>query len=147
MYNIVSLEKIDVVEEMISHFKRFWAEAGSIEKCIDQIKEAIDSREQEVIQGFHKDADPETRTAQFRKITVEVQKSADDFAAKLRTLPAQDFIFGFHPAPYASVGHLHMHVLAAPPDFRRYSTGAHDWKTVPAEAVMEAIIGERGGLE
>jgi hypothetical protein len=128
---------------MISHFKKFWASPDSIRKSIDRIQLAIDLRAQEVINGFRKSPETEAqRTADFIAIMVDVQTSADDFGKKLGSLTIEDFVFAFHPAPDASVGHLHMHVVSAPSEFRRYSTGVHDWKTIPASAVMEVIRAE-----
>jgi hypothetical protein len=140
VYNIVALESTDLIEEMISHFRKFWATPGSIQKAIDRIQLAIDIRAQEVIKVFMKNSETAAkRITEFRGIMADVQKSADEFARKLNDLRMEDIIFAFHPAPHASIGHLHMHVLSAPKEFRRYSTGVHDWKTIPAPAVMEVL--------
>ena len=77
---------------------------------------------------------------------IDVQRSSDEFAKRMNTLEISDFVFGFHPAPHASIGHLHMHVLAAPVEFCHCSTDAHDWKTVPAKAVVEVLQEEKEKL-
>lgn len=129
---------------MISHFKAFWADPSSIQKSINRIKLAVKLRSQEVTDSFSKNPETSTeRMTEFKDIMEDVYKSTDDLAVKLHSLMIDDFVFGFHAAPDASVGHLHMHVLSAPSEFRRYSTMAHDWKTIPANAVMDVIRAEQ----
>jgi hypothetical protein len=81
----------------------------------------------------------------FNRVMQDVNKTADELARKLREqkLYEEDFFFSFHAAPDASVGHLHMHILLALSEFCKYSTMAHDWKTIPAQAVIEVIDQEK----
>ena len=142
MYNVVSLDDTAIIKEMISHFKTFLATADGIDKIIARTRLALNLRAEDVIAGY---AENNASTTEFTALMQDVNTTADEFAEMLRkrTSPEEDFFFGFHAAPDASIGHLHMHALLAPSEFRRYSTGAHDWKTIPAEAVIEVIDQER----
>jgi len=146
VYNIVSLEDTGIIKEMILHFKAFWARADSIDKSIARTRVAVDLRAEEVIAGYEENAETAAqRGEKFKRVMQDVNKTADELARKLREqkLYEEDFFLGFHAAPDASVGHLHMHVLLAPSEFRKYSTMAHDWKTIPAQAVIEVIDQEK----
>jgi hypothetical protein len=141
VYNIVSLENTDLIQEMISHFCSFWSTPLAAQLSIQRIQHSVDSRAKHVLQVLddaHPASSPEL-IKEFNALMIQVQKSTDELAAKLHTLKIEDFVFGFHPAPDASIGHLHMHVLPAPVEFRHFSTDVHDWKTVPTKAVMEVI--------
>lgn len=75
----------------------------------------------------------------------EVQSFIDESSIKLRSLTPDDFLFAVHPAPNITIGHLHMHVLVKPVEFRRWSTLVHDWKTIPVKAAIEVINEEMKG--
>jgi hypothetical protein len=146
VYNVVSVDDTELIKEMISHFKKFWARADSIEKSIARTRLAVDLRAEEVINGYERNAETAAeRTREFNGVMQDVNKAADELEKKLRErkLDEEDFFLGFHAAPDASVGHLHMHVLLALSEFREYSTVKHDWKTIPAQAVMEVIDQEK----
>ena len=142
MYNVVSLNDTAIIKEMMSHFKTFLARADAIDKIIARTRLALNLRADEVFAGYAKN---NTSPTEFTALMQDVNTTADKFAEMLRerTLREEDFFFGFHAAPDASIGHLHMHTLLAPSEFRRYSTAAHDWKTIPAQAVIEVIDQER----
>ncbi|TFK33367.1 hypothetical protein BDQ12DRAFT_738796 [Crucibulum laeve] len=142
VYNIVCLDNAQIVEEMILHFKSFWKAPGSIEKIIKCIQLGVDTREKAVISNFQESKDQ--GATDFDQIMKEVRRDGLQLAEELRRRQCSEkledlILFGFHPAPLASVGHLHMHVLLAPVEFRRFSTGVHDHKTVPAQAVIEVL--------
>ena len=142
VYNVVSLDDTEIIKEMISHFKKFLAQADAVDKFIARTRLAVDLRAEEVIEGYKTNTETATRrTEEFIAVMQDVNKAADELAERLRKrkLHEEDFFFGFHAAPDASIGHLHMHVLLAPSEFRKYSTAAHDWKTIPTAAVIEVI--------
>ena len=146
VYNVVSLDDASVVEEMISHFKRFWSTPDAVEKSRCRIQHAVDERASNVMEALQRDpAAPAVseRIAEFEAAMIDVQKSTDDLASKLTTLTPEDFLFGFHAMPHTNIGHLHMHVATAPAEFRKHSTDSNDWKTIPATAVMEVIRAEK----
>jgi hypothetical protein len=140
VYNIVSLENTELIQEMISHFHSFWSTPHAVQLSIERIQHSVDSRTNHVLKALDEAHPPSPELIkEFNALMIPVQKSTDELAAKLHTLKIEDFVFGFHPAPDASIGHLHMHVLPAPVEFRQFSTDVHDWKTVPTKAVMEVI--------
>lgn len=129
---------------MITHFRDFWNHGQNAQKFIEVINAAIDRREKAVLDGYR--AEPATfekRQKDFEKVMVNVREDAAGFAQKLSKVNFDDFFFGFHAAPDASIGHLHMHVILAPQEFRTTSTGEHDWKTIPAQAAMAVITREK----
>lgn len=140
VYNIVALDSPAIIEEMIGHFKSFWRRPDSIGKVRTRIQFALDQRVTAIEQAFAKAPSlSQQRMGVAREAIQAAQESAYEFSERLGDLSLDEFFFGFHPAPYASVGHLHMHVLPLPDLFRRYSTGAHDWKTIPASVVLEVL--------
>ncbi|KAF9064645.1 hypothetical protein BDP27DRAFT_134456 [Rhodocollybia butyracea] len=140
VYNIVSLTDSAIIHEMISHFKTFWAQPGAAQKCIDRINLAVTEHVDQVL--AHLDHE---QKSMFNEVVKDVRKYADECSVPLRTLNAEDFVFGFHAMPDSSVGHLHMHVLPLSETFRRFSTDAHDVKTIPARAVIEVLDAETEG--
>lgn len=146
VYNIVALQDTEIIEEMIRHFQQFWITPGAIQKCIDRIQLAVNIRKAEIVQELQRNTETMTgKMDELDRVMKDVQDYVEICSRKLATLRAEDFIFGFHAAPDASVGHLHMHVLPGPQELRQYSTHAHDWKTIPAKAVVEVIQAEKLG--
>jgi hypothetical protein len=134
VYNAVSLTDSAIIHEMISHFKNFWTQPGAAQKCIDRINLAVQEQADQVL--AHLD---DKQTSSFNEVLKDVRKYAEECSVQLRTLSAEDFVFGFHAMPEASVGHLHMHVLPLSEKFRQHSTYVHDVKTIPARAVIEVL--------
>lgn len=144
VYNVVAVDDTSIIQEMISHFRTFWDGGRGAPKFIEVINASLDRREKAVLEGYK--ANPDTvdkRTEEFEKVMVTIRRDAAAFAQKLPKVKFTEFLFGFHAAPDASIGHLHMHALLAPSEFRKYSTGAHDWKTIPAQAAMAVIKREK----
>lgn len=146
VYNVVSLDDADVIEEMILHFKSFWNSPESVQKSVRVIQQAVQFRTRGILNGLKEIEAEHSHMEQVKNILSEVQLSLTVLASKLAVLTVDDFLFAFHPAPHASVGHLHMHVLAMPQAFRQFSTSSHDWKTVPAQAVLEVLYEEKSML-
>jgi Scavenger mRNA decapping enzyme C-term binding len=134
---------------MIDHFRAFWDSetSDSIQKCIDRSNLAVDERYEVVINGILKENahNATERVAAFDRVMEAVRETGWEFANAIRELKSGDFVFGFHPHPEHSIGHLHMHVLPASSKFRTYSTKAHDSKTIPADVVVEVINEELDG--
>ena len=126
---------------MIGHFRRFWStpeSADKITKCLESAVQRRSKAAREALASHKPDL-----LEDFDAAMKEVEASAQVLAAKLREYRAsQDdkiLFFGFHPAPDASVAHLHMHTLLVSDEFRQFSTRKHDWKTIPAQAVIDVI--------
>lgn len=69
----------------------------------------------------------------------DLEAGYEDMKPQFLALRApQDFVFGFHPFPLNSVGHLHLHVYPRKDGLRVWSSKAHEWKTVEIEEVLEA---------
>ncbi|CAA7264688.1 unnamed protein product [Cyclocybe aegerita] len=142
VYNAVSLEDPAIIEEMIAHFWQFWESPESRSKISWWLKEAVERRAASVMDTLKS----QTSTNEFQSVMKDVLVSTEKFARRLRELRAskddRSFVFGFHPAPEASIGHLHMHIVLAAAEFREFSTRVHDWKTIPAKTVVEVISEE-----
>lgn len=134
---------------MISHFRRFWRSAESADKIIGWLESAVKRRTKAAREALvsHK---PDV-VEEFDAAMMEVDASAQDLAKKLRECQkSQDdnaLFFGFHPAPEASVAHLHMHSLLVSNEFRLFSTRKHDWKTIPAQVIIDVIQEEKARCE
>ncbi|KAG9221959.1 hypothetical protein CCMSSC00406_0009167 [Pleurotus cornucopiae] len=129
---------------MKAHFLDFWNRDDSVNKVNRAIHDAMERRYAEVARAYQRSnsSTAPQRLALLDAVIEECRISAVNFANTLRTnTSATDVVFGFHSHPHHSVGHLHMHVLLADPQFRTYSTLAHDWKTLSFEAV-EHVLGE-----
>ncbi|PPR04989.1 hypothetical protein CVT26_012583 [Gymnopilus dilepis] len=141
IYNAVALNDSHIIDEMIGHFRRFWSTPESADKITQCLESAVQRRTKAAREALasHK---PDL-LEDFDAAMKEVEASAQVLAAKLREYRAsQDdkiLFFGFHPAPDASVAHLHMHTLLVSDEFRQFSTRKHDWKTIPAQAVIDVI--------
>ncbi|KDQ32194.1 hypothetical protein PLEOSDRAFT_154387 [Pleurotus ostreatus PC15] len=133
-----------LITEMKAHFLDFWNRDDSVNKVNRAIHDAMERRYTEVARAYQRSnsSTAPQRLALLDAVMEECRISAVNFANTLRTnTSATDVVFGFHSHPHHSVGHLHMHVLLADPQFRTYSTLAHDWKTLSFEAV-EHVLGE-----
>lgn len=131
MYNAVSLPNTDLIAEMKNHFVNFWDRDDSVDKVIHAIDDAMERRYSEVA-GSQRVADLEA--------VIEDRISATNFGNELRKngRDAAHIFFWFHPHPYHSVGHLHMHVLLD----LTHSTLAHDSKTLSFAAVEQVLGAE-----
>ena len=141
VYNAVALDDTAIIKEMIVHFRDFWNRPESINKVAEWLKIAVE-RHASAIRASLEFHAPE-KIDEFDAVMKEVFASSEKFAndLHLQHCPADDktFLLGFHPAPEASIGYLHMHVILMHPKFRQFSTEVHDWKMVPVQAVIEAI--------
>lgn len=136
------MKDTDFIDEMMGHFKQFWHSAEAIDKTTVWLETAVANRATAVRKSL------ESRSPDlledFEKTTKEVRQSAEQLNKALRAR-AQSvdelFNFYFHPAPDASIAHLHMHCVLKDKEFREFSTYVHDWKSVPVHDVKEVING------
>ncbi|THV00888.1 hypothetical protein K435DRAFT_432103 [Dendrothele bispora CBS 962.96] len=145
VYNVVELEDTKIIVEMFEHFGNFWKDPTAIGKVNDRIELAIQLRAKEVIEHLEKDPDtfPERKKA-WDVVMEDVERYRKGCAEKLRqlTVGKDGIVFRFQAGTDASIPHLHMHVLASPAEFRKYSTPDHDYKAIPTKMVMEVIKSE-----
>jgi len=141
VYNAVALDDTVIIDEMMAHFRRFWITPNSVDKVIGWLNTAVERRASAVRDSLKSHA--ADRIDKFDIVMKDILASSEEFASKLRLLqnPEDDnlLFFGFHPAPEASIAHLHMHVILMGAEFRKFSTHVHDWKTIPVQAVIEVI--------
>ncbi|KAF9492932.1 hypothetical protein BDN71DRAFT_1163064 [Pleurotus eryngii] len=145
VYNAISLSNTKLITEMKAHFLYFWNRDDSVNKVNRAIYDAMERRHAGVVRAYQRNDDSTApqRLALLDAVMEECRISAVDFANTLRmNMSSTDVVFGFHSHPHHSVGHLHMHVLLSDPQFRTYSTLAHDWKTLSFEAVEHALGGD-----
>ncbi|KAF9492956.1 hypothetical protein BDN71DRAFT_1509055 [Pleurotus eryngii] len=142
LYNAVALSDSDAITEMRAHFLDFWDRDGSISKIINAIHTAMERRYADVARAYqmNNSSTASERIARLDVVMSGCRRSAANFANMLRASKNNaDLVFGFHPHPHHSVGHLHMHVLLHDLEFRKYSTLEHDWKTIPFGAVEHVL--------
>ncbi|KAF4586598.1 hypothetical protein EYR40_010610 [Pleurotus pulmonarius] len=145
VYNAVSMSNTELITEMKTHFLDFWNRDDSADKVTHAICDAMERRYTEVARAYQRNDNSTApqRLANLDAVMEECRISATNFANTLRTnRSSADVVLGFHSHPHHSVGHLHMHVVLADPQFRTYSTLAHDWKTLSFEAVEHVLGGE-----
>ncbi|KAI1634413.1 hypothetical protein F4809DRAFT_665667 [Biscogniauxia mediterranea] len=134
LFNGVSLrspsgdvDDVAIVDEMVALFRAAWARLAVRQAVVEHQYAAIQRRQEEAPDDrAHAEALRHWRELK-RLVLVEDRLGVDDFA------------FGLHLWPDHSVGHLHMHVLAAPSEFRKYSTSEHDEKTKDAFEVRDYL--------
>ncbi|KAF5345197.1 hypothetical protein D9758_009717 [Tetrapyrgos nigripes] len=141
VYNAVSLDDSWIITEMKSHFRDFWSKPDGVDIIIQAVSEAhtIFVRKEKQLKA----ADTKT-LKKFKKTLRKTDQSRKKLTKRMRTVKFDDFFFGFHCMPNASVGYLHMHVILTPMKFRKHSTHRNDWKTIPADVVIEVIDEEKG---
>ncbi|KAL0945583.1 hypothetical protein HGRIS_014742 [Hohenbuehelia grisea] len=150
VYNAVSVDNAECIREMIKHFERFWLEGDACDRAIKLVDQATEDRIRTLEEAMHDGKRPEGATTEgLRDLCEAVRSSSVEFAQSLRKTSTairtdqksfeSTFFYGFHAHPNASIGHLHMHVLPFDESLRRHSTRAHDWKTIPAQAIIDVI--------
>ncbi|ETS73072.1 hypothetical protein PFICI_15247 [Pestalotiopsis fici W106-1] len=130
IFNGVDLdeESVDILDDMISLFEVSWKDPAIRLKILDSQREAI-NRRAEATKG-----QPFTNEAH--------QVALDHYAwleSTINDLDAGDFCYGLHLHPDNSADYLHLHIIAAPYEFRKYSTSKHDKKTKDAIEVRDFI--------
>ncbi|PPQ94834.1 hypothetical protein CVT25_007471 [Psilocybe cyanescens] len=144
IYNIVAMDDTAIIDEMLAHFERFWKSPESIDKTTVWLQTAVENRATAARKSL--ESRFPDHLDDFDKTTNDVRQSAEQFHQSLCRAHSQpvDKLFGFyfHPAPDASIAHLHMHVVLKAKEFREFSTYAHDWKSIPVHDVTEVIIGD-----
>ncbi|KAI1766978.1 hypothetical protein GGR53DRAFT_175020 [Hypoxylon sp. FL1150] len=126
IYNGVSLDgsNVSIIDEMIDLFTRNWPKPEFQEAVLQHQEARIEAQNE---------AEPNPEAYQdAMNHQLELEFAIDD-------LGADDFTFGFHLYPDHSVGHLHLHIIATPAEYRNYSTDAHDAKTKDAIEVRDFI--------
>ncbi|KAI1088143.1 hypothetical protein F5B19DRAFT_472646 [Rostrohypoxylon terebratum] len=108
--------------DMIDFFKRHWDVPQFRGSVLEHQKKAVEKRGKTTQAGLS-----------------EARKQLEELEGTIHELKFEDFAFGFHLWPDNSVPHLHMHIIAMPEKYRRYSTRSHDEKTKNAYEVYDYI--------
>lgn len=126
IFNGVSLDPrtLPIIDHMAQLFYTAWARPETRRAILRHQRETIDRQNQAV---------PDT---QAYVAAVQHWRELENMVDKLGP---RDFQFGLHLWPDHSVGHLHLHVIAAPYACRKYSTSYHDLKTKDAFEVCDYI--------
>lgn len=141
IFNVVDPEatanNCSVLKELRDHWKKFWREGGA-DKILWRTRKAVCDQEIELV--AMRDQANEKHKEQYydSKVTQEVLEDFKEMGKEFRRLGVEDFLYGFHLFPDSTVAHLHMHVFPKHEEYRRFSTHAHDPKTVPLQAILDA---------
>ena len=114
---------------MYRHFIDFWTNNDGREKLLGSAMQSILDQDNKLRESGANLA--------AVNATEDVISDYNTLKAEYRKLTPEDFIFGFHPHPNHSVGHLHMHVFPHAEKFRQFSTKKHDFKTIPLQVILE----------
>ncbi|KAH8649165.1 hypothetical protein BX600DRAFT_474645 [Xylariales sp. PMI_506] len=125
-----------IIDDMIHLFEEAWERPDMRDQVLRHQKEAIDRR-YEASRGepFAEQAHT-AALAHYR----ELERT-------IGGLGADSFHYGLHLRPDNSADYLHLHIIAAPYEFRRYSTTDHDKKTKDAKEVRDFILRDPGSAE
>ncbi|KAL8914711.1 MAG: hypothetical protein Q9171_000724 [Xanthocarpia ochracea] len=127
-----------VLQELRTHFLRFWATESGKLAILSRAKKALDDRDHALLDpppgNGRGQRPPEYTMAVRTAVFVDFERLQTEF---LRLRGEDDFLFGFHVFPENSIGHLHMHVFPHDNSFREHSTKDYDYKTVPLQAILE----------
>ncbi|KAI1841842.1 hypothetical protein JX266_011920 [Neoarthrinium moseri] len=132
---------VSVIDEMIHLFEETWAKPEKQDEILQHQITAIDRRAKNMEgEPFAKQAHEAAR-AHYDELVAMVKGGPG--------LGVGDFQYGLHLRPDNSADYLHLHIIAAPYEYRKYSTSEHDKKTKDAVEVRDFIIQDartsRGG--
>ncbi|KAI1387999.1 uncharacterized protein F4822DRAFT_444472 [Hypoxylon trugodes] len=127
LFNGVSLgfDNVCIIWRLICLFKVEWRRPQFRQAVLEHQRRAIESRNN----AAPDDARLEVAASHWRELQSMINLITED-----------DFAFGLHLWPDNSIGHLHLHIIATPEIFRRYSTLAHDEKTKDALEVVGHVL-------
>ena len=143
------------IRELREHFIKFWNTKGGPEVILQRTRDGFDEQNKKLHAKIKSTPIPSSssssmtrqrtkefaakREAQLDSLMGDLEAAYHDMATQFLKLRApQDFVFGFHPFPQNSVGHLHLHVYPRKDELREWSSKAHESKTVEIEEVLEA---------
>ena len=136
VYNVVdpdaTAHQSALLKGMKAHFVEFWEKGDSGKKrLLDRTKLAFDSQNNKLAskKGF---------ASQYNALLPQITADFETMSKEFLQLKIEDFVFGVHPHPDISVGHLHMHVFPILESLRKFSSKHHDWKTIAVGAVLKA---------
>ncbi|KAH8194181.1 hypothetical protein TruAng_011651 [Truncatella angustata] len=148
--NAVDLDEknAEIIYDMIELFKRAWANPNTREKVLQHQLDAIKRRAEKLAQEEEKakdnDKDPSNYNFNFNfKLATDAALSHyGELKSKVESgdLKFENFEYGLHLRPENSADYLHLHIIAAPYKYRKYSTSHHDEKTKDAREVHEVIL-------
>ncbi|KAI1341271.1 hypothetical protein F5Y15DRAFT_414387 [Xylariaceae sp. FL0016] len=126
LFNGVALDRASapIIDHMVELFRAAWVQPAARRAVLRHQREAIGRRHR---------AAPDA--AAYRAAVAHWR----ELEGMIDALSPSDFAFGLHLWPDQSVGHLHLHVIAAPLACRKYSTSRHDEKTKDAFEVRDFI--------
>lgn len=121
-------ENVDIIDDMINLFEEAWKDAETRQKILDLQLEAIQRR--------FKRTEGESFAEQAYQAALEHHAWLE---SNIDQLDSKDFYYGLHLRPDNSADYLHLHIIAAPYEYRKYSTSEHDIKTKDAIEVRDFI--------
>jgi hypothetical protein len=131
IYNGVSLTRKNacIIDEMIRLFEHSWARPEVRQDVLRHQLQAIELRAKELEHDAYSALARQAALAHYAELE-----------AMIESLDLQDFQYGLHLRPDNSADSLHLHIIAAPYEFRKYSTAEHDRKTKDAYEVRDFIV-------
>lgn len=153
IFNIVDPQAIEkdfeVIVELYKHFIEFWNGERGPKVLLQRAWRGVEEQNKKLEARLESTPISTTRQktdelkaknkARLESLKRDLKEGYDDMAAQFLKLRApEDFVFGFHPFPENSVGHLHLHVYPRKAGLRKWSSWKHESKTVEFETVLEA---------
>ncbi|KAH8200127.1 hypothetical protein TruAng_005698 [Truncatella angustata] len=126
----LTVDNVGLIDDMIQLFKGAWANETVRNKILRLQLDAVERRAKAIEdEPFGKEAN-DAALAHYRVLESKVTSGQLKF---------EDFHFGLHLRPDNSADYLHLHIIAAPYEYRKYSTSEHDKKTKDAIEVRDVI--------
>lgn len=127
----LTAETVGIVDEMINMFRDAWADPEVRKDVLRHQIEAIERRAETSAQEGDRFANQYRDAALAHCRELEFMDNLD---------VDRDFHYALHLRPDSSAPYLHLHIIAAPYEYRKYSTSEHDAKTKDAREVRDFII-------
>lgn len=112
----LSSDNADIIDDMIGFFEETWAEPVVQAKILRGQLEAINRRAEECM--------AESSADEISKVVLSHYRFLEERILDLD--PAKDFYYGMELSPDNSVDFWVMHIIAAPYEFRKYSSSERD---------------------
>ncbi|KAI1873690.1 uncharacterized protein JN550_002959 [Neoarthrinium moseri] len=142
IFNGVALNKsnVRILQDIIDAFTAQWQTSKFREEVIQYQKVVIENTHRRQLECLG--PEEETKKKRIEENYHKALGHFEELEPKAYKLEAGDFSFGLHLYPDHSVNHLHLHIIAGPPEFRAYSTRMHEEKTMDVRAVQQFIMSD-----
>lgn len=132
----LTADTVHVIDDMIKLFEGAWRRPEIRRKILARQLDAINRRYEKTAKDSFADKAYRAALAHYKELESTIE-----------SLGPENFYYGLHLRPDNSADYLHLHIIAAPYEFRKYSTSEHDRKTKDAIEVRDFILGDAEAIK